>query len=99
MSQSLPTAEEGIQLTEAARNGGPLRGLGPAGAWAALPTMCPGTQLGGPWEDHGHPGGQERQPVSARLAAWPGGSHRPAGQLLRVTDTPGAPGAALELQN
>lgn len=49
MSQSLPTAEEGIQLTEAARNGGPLRGLGPAGAWAALPTMCPGTQL----EAHG----------------------------------------------
>lgn len=65
MSQSLPTAEEGIQLTEAARNGGPLRGLGPAGAWAALPTMCPGTQLGGPWEDRGHPGGQERQPVPA----------------------------------
>lgn len=95
VSQSLPTAEKGTVLMEAAgRNRGPPRGKGPSGGqavlrevWASLST-CPGIPAGGPMGRRPPQRAGERQPVQAWLAAWAGGSPRDSRNALCGSQTP-----------
>lgn len=81
------TAHGGGQKRGASPGLGPCRSL--AGSPDHVSWNPAGRPMGGPWAP---PRAGERQPVPARLAAWAGGSRRPARKLRRVTDTPSAPG-------